>query len=376
MRIRPEYAPLVLGSKVGCGVQGEAPLDQLDSVCDRVLCLDESLEFYLPRFGPRAWLRIVHDSGNWKDPRLWAEHCAIRMATAYRYGCRDLIVGNEQIALEGLSANPDAYRWLNEWGLANLAMLRQQLDWRGCPGVRVWGPALSPGHSEDDFFQGYRLLAPYLAQLDGIAVHNYWGPGWGFIGAPDAQWWAQRIVRAHALIEGELGIVKPWSITEYNRKVDRGDHGDIVNYASECRRYHAWTNSLDRVVAVFTFLGYNRDPGFDDLTWAKMNGMLDLMRSGWDRMSEGEWRNENPMDYQERLRNYADLWKRWGSGLNPEAAIARRWIDLAEGGRFIEPPVEPEHTSENGRYNVQAFTAGVLCYDSTTGAVSEGYPFA
>ena len=82
------------------------------------------------------------------------------------------------------------------------------------------------------------------------------------------------------------------------------------------------------------------------------------------------------MDYQERLRNYADLWKRWGSGLNPDAAIARRWIELAEGNRFLGPPVEPEHTSENGRYNVQAFTAGVLSYDSTTGAVTEGYPFA
>ncbi len=294
MRIRPEYAHLIVGSKVGAGVQGLCDIGQLMRVVDPVLVLDESLEYYAPRLGERMWLRIVHDGSNWKDPILYAQHCAERMATAYQHGCRNLITGNEQIALEGLGAEPEDYNTLNAWGCTHVAALRHELEKRGCPDVRIWGPALSPGHSEDDNFEGYRRLKHYLCALDGIAVHNYWYPGGGFIGDPDAEWWSQRILRAHNLIEGWMGIHKPWAITEFNRKVKLDDVSDIANYAEQTKQYYRWVNSLDYVVAAFTFLYYRRDPVFAELSWYDMLTMLDRMENGWDRLSEGEFAAPQP----------------------------------------------------------------------------------
>ncbi len=307
MRIRPEYAHLIVGSKVGAGVQGNYVIDQPTRIIDPVLVLDESLEFYGPKLGNRMWLRIYHDGHNWKDPILWAQHCAIRMEAAYQYGCRNLITGNEQIALEGLGAEPSDYDALNTWGCMHLAALRAELAVRGCHGVRIWGPALSPGHQEDDGFEGYRRLEDYLRELDGIAVHNYWYPGGGFIGDPDAEWWSQRILRAHDLIEGRLGIVKPWAITEFNRKVDTGSNDDIADYAEQTKRYYQWVNSLDYVVAAFTFLYCRRDPVFSDLTWADMPTMLDRMRDGWDRRSEGEWSTPapEPQPEEDKMNKYS-----------------------------------------------------------------------
>lgn len=285
MKIRPEYASLVVGSKLGVGTQGQTDRDRLAATADRVLILDQDLEHYGPYFGSRGWLRVMNDPhGGWKDPVAHAAAIAPVIYRAYGYGIRDFLTINEPIALEGLGAEPDDYRTLNDWGVTMLHELRSLLP---LPGLRYWGPALSPGHQEDDGFEGYRLLAGYLAALDGVAVHNYWGPDFGFFNHSDFEWWAGRIERAHRLVSS-MGIIRPFATTEFNRKVDRADPADVARYATECQRYYAWLNSLDYVVAAFTFLYCNQDPAFDDLTWSQMPGMVEAMQQ-FGRQSEGEW---------------------------------------------------------------------------------------
>lgn len=288
MQIRPQYASLIIGTKVGAGTQGPTDLGQLDRCVDRILVLDPDLDTYLPRFGARCWLRIVHDGGNWKNAAEWARHSADEMARAYVHGCRDLITGNEQIALEGLGETADDYRWLNTWGVEHVTALRSELANRGCHGVRIWGPALSPGHGEDDGIVGYRLLVDYLRVLDGIAVHCYWNrDGSGFVtDQGGSQWFAGRIERVHRIVKGELGLDKPWAVTEFNRGVNRADNADVVRYANECKAYYRWLNSLDYVVAGFTFLYCTTDTQFLDLTWTRMSRMTDYMAEPWDRLAE------------------------------------------------------------------------------------------
>lgn len=290
MRIRTEYQHLIRGSKVGAGVQGPTDLGALASTVDRILVLDHDIETYVPTFGERAWVRILHDSRSWQDAAAYAHAIAPTIARAYDLGCRDVIFGNEQIALEGLGQHVEDYMFLNDWGCNVLTALRRQL-----PGaIRYWGPALSPGHEEDDGIEGYRFLADYLQALDGIAAHYYWGPTWGFFDHADFAWWAGRLERAFALIEGDLGIVKPWAVTEFNRKVNRGNVADVALYAEECKRYYRWLNSQDYVVAGFTFLYTALDPTFYDLTWVQMPTMVERMQDGWDRRAEGEFAVPTP----------------------------------------------------------------------------------
>ncbi len=291
MSVRPEFAHLVPGSKCGVGTQGEADVDRILTVADAILALDENATFYASRLHERCWVRIMNDPhGGWlADPVGHARAIAPLIARLRAdYGVRDFLFINEPIGLEGLGDSEDDYRRLDWWLCACMPMLRAGLSARGAVDCRLWGPALSPGHNEDDNFYGYRLLVNSLQLWDGIAVHNYWYPGGGFIGQPDAEWWSQRILRAHALVEGELRIVKPWAIAEFNRKINRGDPADIVAYAWECQRYYQWLNSLSWVVAAFTFLYCRRDPAFMDLSWADMPGMVELMQ-GFDRQSDGEF---------------------------------------------------------------------------------------
>jgi len=285
MQIDPRWADLVIGSKVSAGVQGFTSISHLAATVDRVLVLDQDLAYYAPTLGARCWLRVMHDGqGGWKDAPAHAAAIAPVIYRVYQYGVRDVLFGNEQIALEGLGAEPDDYRFLNDWGCTMLRELHSLLP---LPGLRYWGPALSPGHQEDDGFDGYRLLADYLVALDGIAVHNYWRPDGGFIGDPDFEWWAGRIERAYRLVTS-MGIHKPWAVTEFNRKVDRGNPDDIAAYANQCQRYYQWLNSLDYVVAGFTFLYTCQDQAFADLTWDLMLGMVERMQQ-FDRQSEGQW---------------------------------------------------------------------------------------
>lgn len=286
MRVDPRWADIVVGSKCGVGVQGETGLDRLKGIADPVLVLDESRAYYASALGDRMWMRVYHDSSNWKDPSLWAQHCAIQGAYAYDHGCRNLLFCNEQIGVEGLGQSEDDYRWLNEWGVTCTALLRDRLNRMGCNDMRLWGPALSPGHCEDDGFVGYRLLAPWLNMLDGISAHFYWRPDGGFIDHWESPWWAGRIEKAYAVVHDELGIDKPWAITEWNRKVNRENQSDILAYADQCKQYVWYLNSLPYVVAGFTFLYCRRDPGFADLTWADMPRMMDYMSEPWDRKAE------------------------------------------------------------------------------------------
>jgi hypothetical protein len=227
----------------------------------------------------------MHDSSGWKDAEGHAKGTAEVMRRVYPYGCRDVVNINEPIALEGLGETEEDYRWFGQWGVEHMTALRSYLKSFGMEDVRVWGPSLSPGHKEDDFFEGYRFLKPYLQMLDGISVHNYFGPNFGFIGQPDAEWWIQRVERTHKLITS-MGIEKPYAVLEWNRKVNRGDGNDIRLYAEQTKKYYQWINSLDYVTGAYTFLWCNTDPGFDDLTWEKMPGMVEMMSDGWDRTAE------------------------------------------------------------------------------------------
>ncbi len=43
MRVDPRWASMIIGSKVGAGVQGETGIDRIKQIVDPVLVLDESL---------------------------------------------------------------------------------------------------------------------------------------------------------------------------------------------------------------------------------------------------------------------------------------------------------------------------------------------
>lgn len=358
MSVKPSYAGLVLGSKVGAGLQGQTDRDRLATTVDRLLVLDHDIAYYCGRFRERCFVRMMHDATGWKNPYEHARAIAPLMAETQRlYGVQDFITENEKIALEGLGDSREDYEWYNWWLLQFLPYLRGELDARGAGDIRLWGPALSPGHREDDNGEFYRILAPALALFDGIAVHNYWYPGGGFIGDPDFEWWAGRIERAHALIEGELGIVKPWAVTEHNRKVDRGSEADIANYAEQCQQLYQWHNSLPYVVASFTFLYCNIDPGFNDLTWERMPGMVEAMQ-GFDRQSEGDFSPPVPevpeVAYTEIGNHYRIIDRRGDLPTNGE--YARRplsgIVGIAVHHSGIDEAAGSDHALAAAKYHV------------------------
>lgn len=259
---------------IGAGVQGGTDFARLDRVFDSYLILSPDAG-YIAGLGGRAWLRPMH-SVTPSQPGADAGGVITSMFLPYHQGCRNVVFPNEWIAVEGPAATPDNYRRLNEWGVKFVEALRDSAAASDMPELRIWGPALSPGHQEDDGFEGYRLLADYLSALDGIAAHYYWRPDGGFLRDPDALWWSRRIELARAVLL-DIGIDRPMAVTEFNRKVDRSSGADVANYCQQVRDYYAYLAGLGYVEAAFTFLATCSDSAFDDLTLDKMSGALDRL---------------------------------------------------------------------------------------------------
>src|SRR5690606_35777769 len=131
--------------------------------------------------------------------------------------------------------------------------LRLYLHGRGMSDVRVWVPALSPGHGEDDpVFSGgqtgYHLIRDFLAMADGVLVHHYWANPSQYLDGPEAEWYAARIERAHDVIVHQLGLDLPFAVGEFNRPVNLESSADIQAALSEFERYWHYLNGLDYVV--------------------------------------------------------------------------------------------------------------------------------
>jgi hypothetical protein len=301
VRIDERYRWWLAGdSKFGLGTQSQdyGTLDLLRPA--KVLFLDGNKE-YAERYGSKSILRTYHGTEkNWKDWNDWAFNCAQNIDEVHGYGCRDLVPINEVFGIEGLLDNEDAYRWMGEqWTPGFLNALEGELHRRGKKlwpepdGWRLWLFGCSPGHNLEDNFVGLRHLANVFRdpRIFGSVEHYYWQPGGGFFG--DADYWYNGIGRLLKVRERmvELGIDKPVLWGEYNRKVDRGNHWDIMAHAAEIQEVTRWANSLPWVVGIVYFLECAFDGSYDfhDFTLNRMPGMIDELLKPWDRFSEGRW---------------------------------------------------------------------------------------
>lgn len=262
--------------RTGCGVQGPSDIDRLSRIFNATLVLQGDEGLIQPRPDMEFWYRPMHGV-TIDDPGVDARGVTISAFLPYHNGCRTLVFPNEYIAVEGPPATEDNYKRFNAWGVEFVSLLKESLQMSGMGDMRIVGPSMSPGHQEDDGFEGYRLLKDYLSALDGISTHYYWRPDGGFLHDPDAIWWSKRIEMTRAILV-DLGLGdKPISVTEFNRKTNRADSQDIANYCGELREYYAYLAGLGYVEAAFTFLATCKDPAFADLTLAEMPGALDQL---------------------------------------------------------------------------------------------------
>jgi hypothetical protein len=292
MRIRDEYAHLVVGSKCGAGVQEPSPdegirddwLRKTEAAVDRILLLSHNRWLLQPgkpyaHLGERAIVRVMHDHdvGRWDWTRAFAY---IAEATAITiecvgYGVRDFIYLNEwNITQEGGSNTREGYQHVNTLGQVIHDHVRQRVRDATGQEIRIIGPNFSPGNGEDEALfdgrTGFQLCGALLATCDIIGIHLYGGDASGLIAAADAHWRAKRLERYRPGIRAD-GHTQPFMITEFNHPGTRLDSAaSIERYLNHVENYYRWVNGEDDVVAAIHFLATNTDAAFQEYTWARM----------------------------------------------------------------------------------------------------------
>lgn len=271
---------------VGAGVQGPSNWNLLDQIFGGYLILGPDWGMIEKREGIEHWFRPMH-TVHIDSPAQDAAAVVMQCLAPYHRGVRTICYPNEWLAIEGDPATPQNYQRFCDWGVQFVNTLRDSLQVSGMGDMRIFSPSLSPGHQEDDGFEGYRILAPFLSLVDGVSTHHYWTPFNGWLTDDDAEWWSRRVERVHALLS-EIGLGdKPIAVTEHNRKVDRGSPADVANYVQQVREYNNYLAGLGYVEAAFTFLATNQDTAFDDLTLEKMPGALESLVGLKDQVGEG-----------------------------------------------------------------------------------------
>lgn len=297
---------LNINGLVGVGVQGDSDFQDLDRVADAYLVLESDIGF-CHGLGSRAWLRVLNNGTEWRDPEHWAQKCTDKMAEVYPYGTRVLIPANEQnLGYEGGGETEADYIFLGQWWTLFLLKLRKNLADRGMSDVLIAGPGLSPGHQETDGGRYYKHLKYCLSNVDIILVHYYWHPGGGFLNDPDAIHWSKRIEQDMAYLK-QLGVPdKPWCIGEFNREVEVNDESDRNNAVEQIKQYFDYKPEITK----FYFLATNVDPNFNKLSLSKMAGSIDRL---------AEWKANRPKPQQPEVQPVATLQEQY-----PDAFAAWR----------------------------------------------------